>query len=452
MKVNLSFASDNIFSGNLKNFLKLTIDVSEDKKKHFEKSTKPVFLIPVIDRSGSMSSPASRQRIQDPPVLFNDCVTTCNSINSASSFTYTNSLRGGYRLSKLDCALSATCELLDLLNEGDKFAVVSFDDGIRVEQQPITVSNKNRNEVKSNINRIRTGGCTNISGALETATDLFTSADTEKYNCKIVLLSDGCANVGLDTEKQFVEFMPKILNRSISTSSIGLGDDYDLGIMEAISGNCAGSFNHISDALAIKDIFATELKSAQAIVCKDAIVNIKLPDMVAFKPNYNNYNEEIQKDNICIKLGNLYSNKTIYYEFSVLDEELKEVEIAVSVTYETPDGGKNTATMSRKLPIVAKKEDLVENKDVIDEIMTTVKDRYVYNASKAYSTADYEGASLSFAESAATINSMTACYSCCASTAMDEITATQASLTSSSASQDCLRKAFDNSSKKLRNS
>lgn len=450
MKVNLSFASDNIFNGNLKNFLKLTLDVSEDKKKHSKESTKPVFLIPVIDRSGSMSSPASRHRIQEPPVLFDNAVTTCNSVSSASSFTYTN-LRGGYRISKLDCALSATCELLDLLNEGDKFAVVSFDDGIRVEQQPITVSNKNRHEVKANINRIRTGGCTNISGALETAADLFTSADTEKYNCKIVLLSDGCANVGLDSEAQFVEFMPKILNRSISTSSIGLGDDYDLGIMEAISGNCAGSFNHISDALAIKDIFATELKSAQAIVCKDAIVNIALPDMVAFKPNYNNYNEEIQKDNICIRLGNLYSNKTIYYEFSVLGEDLKEVEIAVSVTYETPDGGKNTATMSRRLPIVAKRDDLIENKDIIDEIMSAVKDRYVYNASKAVSTSDFKTASLSFAESSATMQSINACYSCCSASAMDEMNSVQSSLTSST-SQDVLRKTFDKSSKKLRNS
>lgn len=442
MKVNLSFASDNICKENLKNFLKLAIDVTEDRKKIKKGTEKPVFLIPVIDRSGSMTSPASAYR---------HSTVTRDITNSLSAVTYSN-IRGGYRISKLECALSATCELLDLLNEGDKFAVVSFDDKVRVEQNPISVSSKNREEVKENIRNIFSGGCTNISGALETAAGLFTNADTEKYNCKIVLLSDGCANVGYETEAEFINMMPSILDRSISTSTIGLGDDYDLGIMEAISGNCAGSFNHISDALAIKDIFATELKSAQAIVCRDAVVNIKLPDMVAFKPNYNNYSEEIQKDNICIKLGNLYSNKTIYYEFSVLDEGLKEVEISVSVTYETPDGGQNTATMSRKLPIVSNKKDLVENKDVIDEIMTMVKDRYTYNASKAYSVADYEGASVSFAESAATINSMTACYSCCPTSALDEITATQTSFTSASTSQDCLRKAFDNSSKKLRNS
>ena len=59
MKVKLNFASDNIFNGNLKNFFKLVLDVSEDRKK-ISSNDKPVFLIPVIDRSGSMSSPASK--------------------------------------------------------------------------------------------------------------------------------------------------------------------------------------------------------------------------------------------------------------------------------------------------------------------------------------------------------------------------------------------------------
>ena len=448
MKVNLGFASDNIFKGDLKDYLKLTIDVSEDKKKSTKGDRKPVFLVPVIDKSGSMNSPASHQR------SYNDVltsVTTSNISNSLQVLPYPRCHSNPIYISKLDCAISATCELIDLIDEGEKFAVVSFDDNVTVEQNPITVTKKNKGEVKSNIHRITTGGCTNISGALETASDLFSKDDTEKYNCKIVLLSDGCANVGLDREAQFIEFMSKILNRSISTSTIGLGNDYDLGIMEAISGNCAGSFNHISDALAIKDIFMTELRSAQAIVCKDATVNIKLPDMVAFKPNYNNYNEEIHKDNICIKLGNLYANKNIYYEFSVLDDTLKEVEISVEVTYETPDGGSNTAVMSRKLPIVDSKDDLKENKDIIDEIMTTVKDRYVYNATKAVSTGDYAMASQSFNSSYATMNSIATSYSCCSTGAMDEMTTAQTSITSST-SQENLRSAFDKSSKKLRDS
>lgn len=452
MKVKLNFASDNIFNGNLKNFFKLVLDVSEDRKK-ISSNDKPVFLIPVIDRSGSMSSPASKDFNYSNDYSLNSC-------------TYSNSLRGGLPVSnflsaqrsyerpyfsKLDCAKSATVELLDLLHDGDKFALVTFDDSISVAQNPIDITEKSKKEIKNNISQIVSGGCTNISDALLKAADLITHNDTAKYNCKIVLLSDGCANIGLDKEEQFISLMPKILDRNISTSSVGLGDDYDLGIMEAISGNCAGTFNHISDALAIKDIFASELKTAQNIVCKNTVVKISLPDMVAFKPNYNNYTEEIQKDNIYIKLGNLYNNKTLYYEFSVLDETLKDITISVEVSYETPDGGENTATMSRKIPIISKKEDLIENKEIIDEIVNTVKDRYIYNASKAVSTNDFETASVSFAESSATMQSIVTAYNCCSTTAMEDMNSIQSSLTSTT-SQDAIRKTFDNSSKKLRNS
>lgn len=452
MKIKLNFASDNIFNGNLKNFFKLVLDVSEDKKK-ISSNDKPVFLIPVIDRSGSMSSPASNNCSHSNFYSISAC-TYSNSLNSNpqySNFSIPHRDYSGRYFSKLDCAKSATAELLDLLHNGDKFALVTFDDNISVIQNPVDITENSKKEIKENIFRITSGGCTNISDALLKAADLISQKDTSKYNCKIVLLSDGCANVGLDKEEQFISLMPRILDRNISTSSVGLGDDYDLGIMEAISGNCAGTFNHISDALAIKDIFASELKTAQSIVCKNTVVKISLPDMVAFKPNYNNYTEEIQKDNILIKLGNLYNNKTLYYEFSVLDESLKDVTISVEVSYETPDGGENTATMSRKLPIVSQKDKLIENKEIIDEIMNTVKDRYVYNASKAVSTSDFETASLSFAESSATMQSIVTAYNCCSTSAMDDMNSIQSSLTSST-SQDDLRKTFDKSSKKLRNS
>lgn len=419
MKIKLNFATDNMHKENLKNFLKLTLDVTEDKKKVKVDNQKPVFLIPVIDRSGSMAASASN--------------------------------RNGKFTTQLDCAIASTCELLDLLNEGDKFAVVSFDDEIKVEQKPISVTENNRDEVKYNIKKISTGGCTNISDALKTAANLFVTEDTEKYNCKIILLSDGCANVGFREEQQFIEFMPKILNRNISVSTIGLGTNYDAGIMEAISGNCAGSFNHICDALAIKDIFITELKSAQSIVCKDTVVDIILPDMVAFKPNYNNYREEVRKDFIRIRLGSLYSNKTIFYEFSALSEELKEIAITVKVSYENLDGGKDEVAFTHTLPVVDTKEEVVENEAIINEWMVAVKDRYAYEASKAVSANDYASASMSYEASSATMNSILSTYNCCSASLAADMDSIQTSITNCS-SQDNLRKTFDTYSKKMRGS
>jgi Ca-activated chloride channel family protein len=355
-------------------------------------------------------------------------------------------------LSKLDCAKDAAVHLMDLLKEGDKIAVVSFDDKVFVNQEPQEIKEHLRNRIRGNIQNIQSGGCTNISGALMTAFDLFTKSDREQYNCKIVLLSDGEANVGYRREDEFIPLMNKILSAGISTSTIGLGDTYDIGVMEAISGNCAGSFHHISDAMAIKDIFMGELRTTQDIVCKDVTVKLALPDMVAFKPNFNNYNEDILKDNICVKLGNLYGSKDLYYEFSVLDENAEKICIAVTVEYENTAGAKTTASMMKELLIINDDEDDGEDADVIDELFGIIKDRYMYNATKAATVNDFDTASLYLGETRDTMDSITTSYSCCSasySKAYSEVEAFSNAVTTQTS--DSLRKTFEKSSKKMRN-
>lgn len=443
MQLKLELASKNIHKENLKNFLKITVDVSDEKRK-LKTGTKPVFLIPVIDRSGSMSSAASRNNRNVMPIYHQ------TTLNFSTSVIRSTSSSDFY--SKLDCAKNATCELLDLLEDGDKLAIVSFDDSITVEQKPIVINEGARKEIKNNIDKIYAGGCTNISDALITAHRLFSKADMEKYNCKIVLLSDGCANVGFSKEEQFIPLMTEILNHNISTSTIGLGDDYDLGVMDTISSNCAGSFHHISDANAIKDIFVSELRKTQAIVCQNAVLDVLLPDMVAFKPNFNNYTENIQKDKITIQLGNLYSNKAIYYEFSLLDDSIKEVIVGAKLTYGDDASNGDFISVSKKVLVVDNKNDIVENEAIIDEFVSIVKDKYVYDAAKSISCNDMAWAAQSYASSVSTMDSLVTAYNCCDSSSLEDMKSISASISSTSMTQDSLRNTFSTVSKKLRNS
>lgn len=423
MKLNLNFATKNILKTDPKNYVKIDIDVS-DEKNNIKQSTerKPVFLIPVIDRSGSMSQ----------------------SLSHSHDFSMRNS--------KLECAKNATKELIDLLIDGDKIAIVTFDDMISVVQNPITINKSAKKEIFQNINKIASGGCTNISDAIKTANNLFTKADAEKYNCKIVLLSDGYANAGFDRSEQFIPLMCDILSKGISTSTVGIGIDYDLDIMETISNNCAGSFTHVSNANEIKDVFATELKTTQSIVARDTIFKIKLPDLVSFKPNLNNFAETTDKDFITLNFGNLYNNKTIYYEFEVLDTTVEKIKIEISLSCET-ENGKKELSISEELMFVSDKKDLIENSDIIKEILETVRDKYNYEAAKAYSLKDSVCANNCFVSASNTINSISASYtsaSACASEINSEITATSCCYATSS--DDQLRSNVSSISKKLRNS
>lgn len=421
MKLHLNLATKNILKSNPKNYVKIGIDVSDEKNNiKVSKDRKPVFLIPVIDRSGSMSA-------------------------SLDKYEYTT------RNSKLECAKNATKELIDLLIDGDKIAIVTFDDEISIVQKPITISSGAKKEIYYNIDKITSRGCTNISDAIKTANELFSNSDTEKYNCKIVLLSDGYANVGFDKSEQFIPLMCSIIDRGISTSTVGIGIDYDLDVMETIANNCAGSFTHVSNANEIKDVFATELKTTQSIVAKDTILKIKLPNMVSFKPNFNNFPETTEKDFITLNLGNLYNDKTIYYEFDVLSDTAESVKIEISLSCETANG-KKEMSISEEIFFVSEKADLIENSAIIKEILEVIKDKYNYEAAKAYSLKDTVCANSCFVSASNSINNIANSYtsaSLCASSISSEIEAV--SCTYANSSDDVLRSNFSDVSKKLRN-
>ena len=445
MKIALNFTSDTIYRGDMKNFMKISLDVSEDKQTP-NQSRKPVYLIPVLDKSGSMDSPATTSGCDE------------NYLGSMSfpyarhQFTYP----AHYTQSKLQCAQEATVELLDMLQDGDKFAVIAFDDNVEVTQKPIIVNSKNRKEIASNIRKIRTCGCTNISQALMRANELIKQEDIKNFTCKIILLSDGEANAGYITEIDFAKLMSKILHRGITTSSIGLGLDYNLAIMEAISGNCAGSFHHIHKATSIKDIFAKELRAAQQVACKNAIVSVKLPTLVAFKPNFNNYGEDITKDEIRIMLGDLYADKNIYYEFSVLDDTAAKAEITVNVEYESVTAGQNTVSITKELIIVDNKDEVVANEKILEELMDAVKDKYYYDATKAASMSDTAYATSSLNASVATMDSIATVYNTCSANtisvnnAIDEMQLYSQTVSTADTNSNDFRRQFSKMSKKMR--
>lgn len=438
MKIKITPASKNICRQNLKNHIKVTLDVTDEMEnlKKKDECSKPVFLVVALDRSGSMGSPAQKYAGYHRDSLLSSTTTF---ISSAT---------------KLDCAKSSTEELVGILSENDKFALLAFDDCVETIQKPITINDHNKKEIISNIRKIFLGGCTNIEDTLIQAMNFFTESDIEKYNCKIILLSDGEANVGIRTEDEFVTLACKILDKGISTSTIGLGATYDAGVMEGIASHCAGSFNHISDANMIKDIFVSEFKRTQAVVCRNTIFRLYLPDMVMFEPNLNNYKEEITKEYIEIKFGNIYNSKDIFFEFSPIQFMEKDIKIKVVVEYEK-DGEITSISKTKKIGFVENSDETVENPEVIKEVLDIINSSFQYSVTKAVATNNAEAVSYSLSKTEAMYNNIS-CYNSVSQTSIDCFKTDAQSYATSTSSMgsenDFVRSQMAMHSKKLRNS
>lgn len=216
MKLSAKFAREAILNKNGLNHLQIELIPPPLEQKA---ERKPVLMVLVLDRSGSMAE-----------------------IAGAPEGSHIREVA-----SKMDYAIDASTKFLTLLTENDLFGVVSFGDIATVDQPLTTISQNNIQGVIANTRNIHPRGCTNISHALLAAKKLITTEHLQKYNCKVVLLSDGEANRGIAHLDGLSSIALECMKEGITVSSLGIGLEYNSGIMGGIAQSGGGLFHHIED-------------------------------------------------------------------------------------------------------------------------------------------------------------------------------------------------------------
>ncbi len=179
---------------------------------------------------------------------------------------------------KIEKARQAACVAVDQLGEDDTFSLVVYDDETRVLIPPQKV--KDRRVLKAKINAIEPGGSTALHEGVTTgAKQLREVFDEEKVN-RVILLSDGLANVGPSSPRELSKLGKKLLKDGISVSTIGLGDDYNEDLMTALAESSHANYYYVRDAEKLPGIFEEELGSAKSIVARRVEIIIRLADGV----------------------------------------------------------------------------------------------------------------------------------------------------------------------------
>lgn len=81
---------------------------------------------------------------------------------------------------------------------------------------------------------------------------------------RVLLLSDGLANVGKTNPDDIATDVNRLAREGVSTSSMGLGDDYNEDLLEAMARSGDGNYYYIETPQQLPDIFQTELKGLMA--------------------------------------------------------------------------------------------------------------------------------------------------------------------------------------------
>ncbi|ABO50756.1 von Willebrand factor, type A [Desulforamulus reducens MI-1] len=174
---------------------------------------------------------------------------------------------------KLDYTKKAVAFAVGHLSPQDYCSVVAFDDMVTMVASSHQVANKDA--LKMAVESIYPGGSTNLSGGMLLGVREVKLAHKENQINRVLLLTDGMANVGVTDHSALVEKSREMAAGGVNLSTFGLGEDFEEDLLQAMVEAGGGNFYYIEKPDQIPGIFEQELTGLLSIVAQNLSVKVK---------------------------------------------------------------------------------------------------------------------------------------------------------------------------------
>ncbi len=179
---------------------------------------------------------------------------------------------------KLEQAKQAAAMLVDQLAPEDIFSLVAYETDVEVLVPATRVQDKRR--LHRAIERIHSGGSTALYAGVECGARELEEFLSDRRINRVLLLSDGLANVGPSSNREIANLGRRIARDGIAVTTIGLGNDYNEDLMAALAEASDANYYFVQDVEKLDEVFASELGELQSIVARRIIVEVTVPEGV----------------------------------------------------------------------------------------------------------------------------------------------------------------------------
>ena len=271
---------------------------------------------------------------------------------------------GSMRGDKIQDARTASRHLIKQLSAKDRIAIISYADDVRVDLPSSLATAELKKMAMDVIGRIQPGGSTNLSGGLFRGQDEVERHLAAGQVNRVILMSDGLANRGVTDTKAISQHVQKASQRGVTSTTMGVGTDYNEDLMTAVADRAGGNYYFIQESKQIVSVFTEELRRMFSTVAQNTVMEIAIEDGVDLKQVFG-YTFTRQNDKVTIPLAEIFGGqkRSILLEVVVpLAKEGKVTVGQVTLNYDDVSAGLKPKTAQLALGVtVTKNAKLVEN-------------------------------------------------------------------------------------------
>jgi len=229
------------------------------------------------------------------------------------------SMHGG----KLDLAKAGVDLAVARLRDKDRVALVVYDNEVDTVQSLAAATPRLKASLRLALHGIDPRGSTFLSGGwvagcqeLAEASPVAGEPPTATRIRRTILLTDGLANAGILDSGELARHAGAVRQRGIATTTIGVGHDFDEGLLSAMAEAGGGNFQYVADPAGLRAFFATELEELFSVAATGVTISLALPPGLAVEL-VSAFPVATREDGLEVAIGDLPAGDEIDLVFTI---------------------------------------------------------------------------------------------------------------------------------------
>lgn len=247
---------------------------------------------------------------------------------------------------RIGFARQALSSLLDQVGSGDRIQIIAYSDQAQFVLPPSPATEKAR--IMAAFDRLQCNGSTNLEEGLRRAYEQAGQAFIPGAENRVILISDGVANLGADSAQEILNKVAANRKQGITCSVFGVGSGtYNDKMLQDLANKGDGVYRFLDSAEEVKTAFVDDLAATLNFIAKDAKIQVEWNPKTVKRYRQMGYEkrkltkEQFRDDTVDAGEVGSGQSVTALYELELMPDVTPESSLGtVRIRYQRTDNGK----------------------------------------------------------------------------------------------------------------